>query len=598
MALQYLNDLTEKKWLNIGAENLQVYALTTLNGAILSNTLNMTNHAITNVSSINGNPVPSPLGNVNFAGVSATVGQIPIFSSVNGLNINSTTIPVLIDNSANLTGIGSLNSVVPAGLTTKVRCLYQPGSLLNPDAAYPRFNLWSQVQSALVNCNGMLDIYMSNASGSCIIDSSTDFQSRAQLYSYQNNALGVSVVLGNPIYSYSNVDCNVPDGVQLTNLRLLQGAGLNLICNPITALSPSLLFSNGSIFELFEGASLQLSATANQPIINIPDGEAMVIGFGRGGYISNSLNPTMACVNVGVGSTLILSSIENTNITGTTNDIISSTDGSATLILIYDSTTAENQWTFANFTGTIIYSPIDKALNMFYDDSLNLPSIGVSTVQAAIDYLKAASSISYPLLAPDNNTPIPYSFASSPTSGIWYASGFLNVDVGGVTVLQFKSNQIVNAGYSWNFNTGSISAITDLSMNGLLSIGELGSIHQVTNIADNGFLNIAPDVSFNAVITFASNSAKNLILNNTCTAPGEIDIQYQGTNVIRVGFNSVAFYDVAPVAQQVATGASGYASVSGTPVLSGDTFTGNVGSTAYTIGDLVAALKNYGLLAP
>ena len=41
----------------------------------------------------------------------------------------------------------------------------------------------------------------------------------------------------------------------------------------------------------------------------------------------------------------------------------------------------------------------------------------------------------------------------------------------------------------------------------------------------------------------------------------------------------------------------GFNAGAGTAVLSDSTFTGNTGTTAYTIGDVVRALKQYNLLA-
>jgi hypothetical protein len=53
-----------------------------------------------------------------------------------------------------------------------------------------------------------------------------------------------------------------------------------------------------------------------------------------------------------------------------------------------------------------------------------------------------------------------------------------------------------------------------------------------------------------------------------------------------------------PVIQQVAAGeTTGFTAATGTAVLAGSTFTGGVGASAYTLGDIVAALKNYGWLA-
>lgn len=59
----------------------------------------------------------------------------------------------------------------------------------------------------------------------------------------------------------------------------------------------------------------------------------------------------------------------------------------------------------------------------------------------------------------------------------------------------------------------------------------------------------------------------------------------------------IAVFGATPVAQQTALGTTtGFTANTGTPMLSGSTFTGGSGSSAYTIGDVILALKNYGFL--
>ena len=60
----------------------------------------------------------------------------------------------------------------------------------------------------------------------------------------------------------------------------------------------------------------------------------------------------------------------------------------------------------------------------------------------------------------------------------------------------------------------------------------------------------------------------------------------------------LGFYNATPVAQQATTGTTtGFTAGSGTTARDDSTFTGNSGTKAYTVGDIVRALKNLGLLA-
>lgn len=60
----------------------------------------------------------------------------------------------------------------------------------------------------------------------------------------------------------------------------------------------------------------------------------------------------------------------------------------------------------------------------------------------------------------------------------------------------------------------------------------------------------------------------------------------------------VGFYNHTPVVQPSGTGVTaGFTAGTGAAVLDDSTFTGNTGSAAYTVGDIVKALKDLGLLA-
>lgn len=92
--------------------------------------------------------------------------------------------------------------------------------------------------------------------------------------------------------------------------------------------------------------------------------------------------------------------------------------------------------------------------------------------------------------------------------------------------------------------------------------------------------------------THASRKAR-LTLSAYDTAVREgIRVEASGTVVM------LGFFGASAVIQQAGTGeATGFTAGAGTPVNDDSTFTGNVGSTAYRINDIVKALKNLGLLA-
>lgn len=77
-----------------------------------------------------------------------------------------------------------------------------------------------------------------------------------------------------------------------------------------------------------------------------------------------------------------------------------------------------------------------------------------------------------------------------------------------------------------------------------------------------------------------------------------IDNSNDSIDIMHHANGKIGFYAATPVTRQNTTGTTaGFTAGSGSFARSDSTYTGNTGSTAYTTGDIVRALKKYGLLA-
>ena len=115
---------------------------------------------------------------------------------------------------------------------------------------------------------------------------------------------------------------------------------------------------------------------------------------------------------------------------------------------------------------------------------------------------------------------------------------------------------------------------------------------------------VTGDVSAND-ITCLDITARTIDLSSTANVAGlltaEGNLTVEGGTVFETSLahqgTTAGFYNATPVVQPADAGeTTGYSAVGGTNVDHQDTFTGNVGSAAYTINDIVKALKNLGLM--
>lgn len=187
-----------------------------------------------------------------------------------------------------------------------------------------------------------------------------------------------------------------------------------------------------------------------------------------------------------------------------------------------------------------------------------------------------------------NNGPSVKTLTMTVASG---ASAVLNADSVLATTITVSGSTNITTATGFNFQNIAAPTITSVSA------------ITITNSATVAIQN-APTAGGSITITNAYALwvvAGGVRIGGSLTIDGGNNIILSATTGTKIGTattQKLAFWNVTPVIQPATTGTTtGFTVATGTAVLAGSTFTGNTGASAYTIGDIVLALKQAGIMA-
>jgi hypothetical protein len=463
--------------------------------------------------------------------------------------------------------------------------IWRPGMPSSP----PFVNLWSEVVFAIGQ--GVRNVYVDttfapaeiksvgmpiggwNMLGVTFYSLSSNFASRATI-NFDPAAILVDVI-GFSGFFHLNLQSTVPTFAFTNNQAIIFSFNCQVNILAGTTSSPIVLNT------LFVAVGFEMSSTLVNdvllPFIHMTNGSSCVVDT-----IFNSMSPSPFY----------------------SGSLIDGDGSGNTFLYIYD---ASNPPFTTSLPGdTVISHPIDAAGSVSYDDTLVPPTTGATTVQTALDYFKVNGDTVYPLLAPDGTAAAPsYSFAADSGTGLYRdGKASMGLTCGGSEILEVSSSALtVTPGIPMNLggelvltggqNISGLQTITvesgvnfnlvDGSSNTQLSVPAVGDQVQITNTLQLG----SGGITNAGLIT---TQGGGMILQN----PSSEFIFQVGNDPL----GSIGFFGAPPIHPGGSYHDTSVVSTGATPAFVENTYDGGVGGSNFTIGGLVLALKQLGLIGP
>jgi hypothetical protein len=452
--------------------------------------------------------------------------QNPSLKPYMNISFNSAITNLLNMNNGGITNVSSINGhpITPIGVDLNpISIIWRPGGLVVPGSNV--VVSWQSVisKASQININEILNVYCDSSIQNCIINQPYDCQGRLTFMPFNSNASSPDTLYLQDANTLTNPKF---DGILLVELQSIT--------------QPSIILNGAQLTIDNYGAMIYASSDSTIPGISV-QGTGAVLGLQGGSNLSNS-NTSNPLINVGSGSVFIMSMGENFGGATLNNNLVSSTDNTATWNFLYDSSViGVASWTNPNFTGTFNAVMSDKSEAVAYNDSLVSPPTGSNNVQGAIDYLKSHSGgVTYPLLAPAGSAAAPsYSFSATSSSGMWADPSDVNISVGGTNVLQVNASGFnLVSGYNIygvdgiQANGGDPFALIDGSSNQQITIGASTNIVEINNkLQVDGQLLASNGSGANPSISFQNDNTSGLYL---ITPTSDMRLDVGGTDIIQI----------------------------------------------------------------